>query len=95
MSSSKNNINSSTIQLPEGVTWDELTNALNREDNEAFLDSIDPEIYRQILDEKNHLKLKRRFLKALRKSDPANATNEYVESLIRLMKSVAVERLRS
>lgn len=77
---------SKKIDLPEGITWDELTNALAREDNKAFLDSIDPEAYRQIVDEKNHLKIKRRFLKALRKSDPQNANSKYVESLIAVVK---------
>lgn len=84
---------SKKIDLPEGITWDELTNTLTREENKAFLDSIDPETYRQILDEKNHLKLKRRFLKALRKTDPANANSKYVESLITLMKEVAIKKL--
>jgi len=82
----------SIIQLPEGITWDELTKALVREDNKAFLDSIDPETYRQILDEKNHLKIKRRIIKALRKTDPNNANSDYAESLINLMKQVAEER---
>ena len=83
---------SKKIDLPEGISWDELTDALTREDNKAFLDSIDPETYRQILNEKNHLKLKRRILKGLRKSDPENATNEYAEQLIAIMKKVAESR---
>lgn len=80
---------SKKINLPEGITWDELTNALSREDNQAFLDSIDPETYRQILDERNHLKLKRRFIKALRKSDPENATTDYVEKMLEVIKQLA------
>lgn len=86
---------SEKIDLPEGITWDELTNALSREDNQAFLDSIDLETYRQILDKKNHLKIKRRFLKALRKTDPENATSEYVKSLIEAMKKVAKRHLNN
>lgn len=86
---------SEKIDLPEGITWDELTNALTHEDNQAFLDSIDPETYRQILDDKNHFKIKRRFLKALRKTDPENATEEYVESLIAAMKVVAKRHLNN
>ncbi len=84
---------SKEIDLPEDITWDDLTNALSSEDNQAFLDSINPETYRQILDENNHLKLKRRILKGLRKTDPENATSEYAESLIKLMKQVADERI--
>lgn len=80
---------SKKINLPEGITWDELTNALSREDNQAFLDSIDPETYRQILDEKNHLVLKRLFLRALKKNDPKNATNDYVEKLIKIVRDLA------
>ena len=95
MGNRSNNINSSSkLELPEGMTWEEFISALNSEDNKSFLDSIDPETYRQILDDKNHLKLKRRFLKSLKKNDPENATNDYVESLISAMKEVAKNRIR-
>jgi len=83
-----------TIPLPEGVTWPELVTLIKQKKNQQFLKKISPEIFKYILDEKNHSKVIKSLLKTLKQTDPKNSTKEYAEVLIEVMKKVKSITLR-
>jgi len=77
-----------TIPLPEGVTWAELITHINEEGNQQFLKKISPATFKYILEESNRSKIIKSLLRTLKQTDPKNATKEYAESLIEVMKKV-------
>jgi DNA topoisomerase VI subunit B len=83
-----------TIPLPEGVTWTELVTLIKQEKNQKFLKKISPETFKYILDEENHSQVIKSLLKILKQTDPKNATKEYAEVLIEVMKKVKNITLR-
>lgn len=83
-----------TIPLPEGVTWAELTTLIEQEKNQQFLKKISPETFKLILEECNRPKIIKSLLKTLRQTDPKNATKEYAEKTIDLMKHIIRKLLK-
>lgn len=88
----KNNLNldpETSITLPEGVSWEELIKHLQDEKNQLFFKKIDPVTFKFLLEDSNRPKVIQALLEVLKKTDPQNATQEYAESLIEVMKAVA------
>lgn len=82
-----------TIPLPEGVTWLEFITHINEEKNQQLLKKISPATFKYILDENNHSIIIKSLLKTLKQTCPKNATKEYAEKLIGIMKNVAKANL--
>jgi len=78
-----------TIPLPEGVTWPEFITRINEEKNQRFLKKISPATFKFILEEDNHPKIIKSLLKTLKQTDPKNATREYAEKMLVVMRKVA------
>lgn len=89
--SANNNMNIGpdvTIPLPEGVTWAEFITHISEDKNQQFLNKISPETFKYILEESNRPKIITSLLKTLKQTDPKNATKEYAEKILGVMREV-------
>ena len=91
MKTNKLNVNETkkVPKLPKGVTWEGIIKAIKDEKGQQFLKTIDPETFKYILEESNHIKAIQSLLKTLRKIDPQNANEEYAEMTLQAMRKVA------
>lgn len=84
-----------TTPLPEGVTWPEFITSISEEKNQQLLKKISPLTFKFILNESNRPKITRSLLKTLKQTDPKNATKEYAEKMLEIMRDVARTNLKS
>lgn len=89
---SDNNDQTAKLDLPVGVVWEDVIRLLQEKNNQEVLKKIDPETFRFLLDKNNHSKVIDSLLKTLKDIDPENATVNYANKLIEIMKLVASEQ---
>lgn len=73
----------------KNITWQDIEPSILDEKYKEFFKNLDPEAFKQILDENSRQKVVESVLKMLQNTDPKNATTEYANELIEIMKRVA------
>ena len=83
------------ISLPEGVSWDEIVKLIKGAQYEHILKKIKPSTLKFVLDKKNADKVIKSLLKVLQNTDPENATPDYAQKLMEIMRKVADKVLKN
>jgi len=75
----------------KNITWQDIEPLILDEKYKEFFKNLDPETFKLILDESSSQKVVESVLKMLRDTDPKNATQEYANGLIEIMKKVITQ----
>src|SRR3990167_986483 len=77
--------NSSTKQ----ITWKQIETLISDEKYKAFLQEIDPAVFKLVRDENKRPQVTASILTMLQSREPENATEEYAKKIVSLMVKVA------
>jgi len=72
----------------KNITWQDIEPLILDEKYKEFFKNFDPETFKLVLDEENKSKVTESILKMLKSTDPENATPEYANEIIEIMRNV-------
>lgn len=84
-----NPIKSKDKSLPPGVAWDEIEKGLSQGKWDYLHKMMSRSIFMQVLNEKDKSKAVSKVLKALQKTDPKHANEDYAEKMLGWMRKYA------